>query len=346
MIFFTFLGVGKVSDKGEIKGYYDVVYNLCSVNYSTPYVQVAILKHHQEIDTLVVFLTRKAYEYHHEFLEAYLVQENIKVNIHYEYIDLDVKYEELIRIMINYLKSDSNYIIDITHSFRIIPFKLFTTLDYINVVTNAKLQHIYYGNLENKRIEDFIEDVVNSKIATALEIFNKTLKVDMDLFKGVSFIDKQLYKFLENCEKLNQVIELADFDHSISIVNTIVSECKRFKKDSRYAYFVEFLDAILMKFENFNISNKTEAKVIVIKALLKSDYYQLAITFTDQLFREELIKATLGNEFYLQDVKEDMVYDISQLLLSESYYGLKKYSQKKQSALEAAEKVILKNKRL
>lgn len=334
MIFFTFLGIGKVNDKGEIIGYSNVEYNLKSQKYITPYVQVAILKHHKdEIKTLVVFITKKAYDFHKEYLEDYLQEEQINVDINYEFIDLNVKYEDLLKVMFKYLKNGSKYIIDVTHSFRIIPFKLFTTLDYINTVTKAKLEHIYYGNFENKKIEDFVKDVANSKIATALEFFNKTLKVDMDLFNGISFIDNQLYKFLENCAKLNQVIELADFDHSVGIVNSIVADCKRLKKNPDYIFFVEFLDAILIKFEGFDISNKINAKTILITALLKSDYYQLAITFTDQLFREELIINTLGNQLYQWIVRDDKIYDISQLLLSDGYYNLKKNVSKKQSEL-------------
>lgn len=290
MQYFSFLGMGDIK-KGYDEALYYFGYEHSNENYATRFVQTAIVeKYLDEINDIYIFCTEQSYAKHGISLEKEMCKK-LNKKIHYLFIDYDINSEDIIKQMNRYINDD--FIIDITHSYRSIPVSVLLITRYLEVSKNKKLLHLYYGKYDQDTNEGDIIDLINlyddSKIVNDLESFNKHLKVASTNL--TSYKDDKIICLFNAFKKFNQMIELCEFDECIKCVNNIcICSNEILKNENEYMLLVPYINAILNKLKDIKLENKYELKKIkFIRLLLNHGLYQIAITFSDQLFREELI---------------------------------------------------------
>lgn len=335
MQYFTFLGMGPIG------GYKIVEYHLNNKSLSSSFVQELIfLEHLKEIDEVVIFSTDKAYEKNGEALEKILFKANSDIVLNLITIDQDVSFEEITDKLSKNIKSD--FIMDVTHSFRDIPMTVLLSLNYLENSSNCRLKHLYYGKgFENSPYEiiDFIDSYRLSALGAELQQFQKTLKIDLDFMIENYTSDSSLTKFFESIKEFNQMIEFCDFDNSLLAVREITSSAKKIKsKNTKYKLLLPFVDSIINMLEPVAKEKDVSTKKInLINLLLEHRLIQIAITFTDQFLREEIIHYTIDKSnptFQIEEIQSnrcirqiggqngslsDYIYKLSQYLIIDVY---------------------------
>lgn len=281
MQYFTFIGTSKYD---EIKYLFQEEQK---PNLETKYVQEAIVNgFYGEIDEIFIFCTVESREVHGIVLKKRL-EEQYHKKVHFIEVSFDVQTEEIVLEMNKVLKED--FIIDITHSFRNIPIAVTLIIRYLEYSKGYHLKHLYYGNFSNGLIIDMLKQYQNMQLVNELESFDKYLKVSsvsLSKYESSKKIDNLLLVF----DEFNRMIEFCEFDKSVDKIRKITELSRGILKDSNYILIHPYLERIIMKFESVNRNKmKSLKKIALIQILLQHRLYQIAITFTDQLIREELV---------------------------------------------------------
>lgn len=221
---------------------------------------------------------------------------------------------------------NDDFIIDVTHSFRNIPISVTMVSNYLEVSTNNKLKHLFYGNYNRDTNEGTIIDLINqyqnSKIASALMTFDQFLKIS-DTYL-TDFEDKKINNLIKGINRFNHMIDYCEFDNCVYSISQIYDFCQSIlKEENKYILLSPYLKNIQSKLKNvYAEKNDTIKKIKFIKLLLDHNSLQIAITFTDQLIREELVhysyfpEAISFKENLLNKIcKESDFYDLSTDLL-------------------------------
>mgnify|MGYP002570576006 FL=1 len=331
--YFTFLGLGS-----KPEGYKEVIYTFQDdPDHATisEFIQLPIIKKFaDQLSEVIVFCTDESYEKYHEALTK--KTENL-AGLSFIKIKHTIDFDAFVKELLSHMRENEEVILDITHSFRNIPMKLLFALKYIEMTKKVKIRHLYYGKLvESKEegiIEDFIHDYDMQKISDILTQFDRTLVLrEENLGEILEEPDSKMETFLKSLSNLYEMIEFCQFDRCIEIVNSIVKKCTDIEKSSEdYIIILPIIKRIKEKFSEFKeASNNVTKKIILINLLLQHGRYQAAITFCDQFFREELIRATLSpnnKNFNLKDylnkrhmgIQYNNVYKLSNYLIFSVY---------------------------
>lgn len=328
MQYFTFLGTGlkKIKGNSQMIGYEEAYYYFQEQPekaYISYFVQIPIIdKFVNEITDIYVFCTEESKLMHGARLEE-VIRSDFEKEIKFIKIPYDIKVEELLKIMDKILCDD--FIIDVTHCFRNIPIELTFITKYLEKSKQKNLLHLYYGNFNQNTgegiIYDLIKDYNDSKIISALESFDKFLRVSDEFLNQKN--DVKIQKLIQAFSKFNHMLEYCEFDESILAINHIYEFSQSVLKDmDNYILLIPYLKSIQNKLENiYREKNDAIKKIKLIKLLLKHNLSQIAITFTDQLIREELIHyCYFPNEERVKEYemkKLGDIYKLSQDLLYE-----------------------------
>lgn len=329
MQYFTFLGV---PNGGKYK---EVLYKF--EDDSEPitlseYIQDAVYdKYRNEIDEIVIFVTKEAKAMH----EKYFVKKYNDI-VKFVLIDYSISFEEFVDELLSRINENGEIIIDITYSYRNLPIKLTFAIKYIEMSKNVSINHLYYGRLNDKKEEndiiDFIQDYRLQYMSSLLYQFDKTLLIETGELSEQVGNDDKLIKFLDSLKSLNDLLEYSEFNRCTKTIREITERCRSILKEKeKYKLIIPLIEKINNKFEVFNLAkNEVNKKLEFIRILLAHGRYQIAITFTDQLFREELIRSTLepnNMNFSLANwaqrnsfpYNEKTTYRLSQHLITNTY---------------------------
>ena len=322
MQYFTFLGVGTLPE-----GYEEALYSFEDNKeeiHASKYVQSAIIEKFQSaISEVFVFCTEKSYS-----LGARNIKNEIKTkyNIDIKLITINefVKIEEILQKMDEVLKED--FIIDVTHSFRNIPISVTMISNYLEVSTKKQLKHLFYGNYNRETNEGLIIDLINqyenSKIASSLMAFDQFLKISDTYLYNLN--DNKINNLMKGIYQFNHMLDYCEFDSCVHSISQIYNFCQSILKEKdKYILLTPYLKSIQKKLSNIYIEkNDAIKKIKFIKLLLAHNSLQIAITFTDQLIREELVhyyyfpdSKSFKEELLNKIAKESDFYDLSTDLL-------------------------------
>lgn len=331
MQYFSFVGMGPKN------GYEKLIY-LFEKNeeliYESCFVQEPIYqKHADQIDEILLFFTPQSKERYYQDLK--LVFKKVKLTP----IDIseDISFENFVRILADYVRSNESIIVDVTHSFRQIPMRMLFALKYIEFLKNAKVEHLYYGkvvrdqnnNFCNGIICDSVQDYAYQSITECLSQFNNTLIIRSKDWDRLLEQDEKISRFLKAMTDFNEMVELCEFDSSITAIRNIVESSRSIEKESeKYVLILPLTSSIRRKFDPvYNAVQTKEKRKQMILILLEHQRYQNAVTFTDQFLREECVSAVLSSSkaFQKKDycrkkhIKENtFTYGLSQCILDRS----------------------------
>ena len=334
MQYFSFIGMGD-KDNGYREVYYSFESNPEHAVLSR-FVQELIINYHlKDLDEVFIFATKESRERYENDLNE-LFRE--KVDIKFIDISRDITYEEFTSKLLKYMKDNEDVVLDITHSFRHIPMKLLFALKYIELTKNVHIQHLYYGLLKKDdtgEVVDFVEDYRMQQISDLLAQFNRTLMISgKDIDNLIEEKSDKINNFLRSLNTFNRMIEYCEFDNSLKEIRKITESCTSIIKDEdRYSLIIPIVKQIKDKFDFYNkYNNDIDKKEELIKVLICHQRMQVAITFIDQFFREELIRNTLDPlnkkfnlDIYLKNKnisninKSSIVYELSQYLRKDVY---------------------------
>lgn len=308
MQYFTFIG--------------NADYKLCNYEFSGDkksyqynYVQGAILEKYQDdIDEVIVFCTEESREKHKTDLEKMIVEQFHK-EVQFKEMDFNISSEGILKQLNEEIRDD--FIFDITNSFRNIPVSVIMIIRYLEMATKHKLQHLYYGRLEGDSnsgtkkgdIMDMMKQYNDSLLFNDLDIFERTLRVNKKSLTRYGN-DEKITKLLTIFERFNITLQCCEFDESIKQVQQIVERCQSVLNDKTEQYILirPLLQSIvdnLKKCARNGNRTRTECKYNLIELLLEKGQLQIAITFTDQLIREEFSKVC-----FTPDQKEFDLYKV------------------------------------
>ncbi len=313
MKYFTFIGTGSFNQTSNKEGYEVISYhfNDDEMLVKSKFIQEAIVERFKkQLEAVYVFATDDAYAKHGEELKNHL--RGVKVS--FINIDKNINFEEFSTALLSNIYANDQIIIDVTHSFRYLPMKLLFALDYIENAKDVEIKHLYYGRMEgdNGYIEDIAKDYQMRKISDLLSQFNRTLIINAEDIKPYLLDDGLISKFLTSLAQLNNVTELSQFKGCFNIIDSVLRLCDEIlEQPKRYQLLIPFVEKIKQKLEIVNNKNNTYGRIAFIKLLLSHRRYQVAVTFTDQLFRLEV------NRFnYKNKVSEADTYNYSQYVLA------------------------------
>lgn len=326
MQYFSFLGLGDPQH-----GYEEVIYSFeDDANQVTVsrFVQKAIIEKYQnQIDEVIIFVTKESIHRYKDKITKEI--DNIKLKL--VEVSINVEFDEFIDKMISILKPNESFLMDITHSFRNIPMKLLFALRYIELSSNVTLKHLYYGKLISNSSEGVIIDFVKNYrlqiISDLLSQFDRSLILSSKDVERIVEIDQNIKSFLNALSSFNDMIELCEFNRSISVIDNIIDNCNAIQKKQEYILIIPLVKKIKDKFSVYCQKVKIkDKKVELIKIMLCHNRHQIATTFTDQFLREELIHFIFEpynrnfdiNHFKLNgiQIKDNDIYAISQLILT------------------------------
>lgn len=323
MLYFTFLGTGSY----KVADYF---FEDKELSIQSQFVQEPIMERFKDnIDKVFVFCTEESKNCHGKELEEKIM--NYKKEVQFIEMNYNVSVEELIGIMTRYINDD--YIMDVTHCFRNIPMTVLLIINYLEFTSGYKLKHLYYGNFnDNNRIGkiiDLISQYQQSVLINELQLFNKSLKVSSESIE-IYGNQPEITKLIKSFNNFNHMIEYCEFDKSLDCVREIYDNGQSIiKKSQQYFLIVPYLQKINQTMKRINQPiRKFRKKIELIHVLLEYDLIQIAITFTDQLIRQELIHyCYFGdyadyNDSLLEAIKfgknktsTSKVYDLSQDLI-------------------------------
>lgn len=314
MKYFTFIGTGSFNQTSNQEGYEVISYhfNDDEMLVKSKFIQEAIVERFKkQLEAVYVFATDDAYAKHGEELKNHL--KGVKVS--FINIDKNINFEEFSTALLSNIYANDQIIIDVTHSFRYLPMKLLFALDYIENAKDVKIKHLYYGRMEgdNGYIEDIAKDYQMRKISDLLSQFNRTLIINAEDIKPyLSDDDETISDLMSALADFNEVTELCRFDDCFNTIDRILKACKIINSNpGNYQMIIPFVKKIRVIFKTISGDNEVYNKINFIKILFEHKRYQVAITFTDQLLREELIRYV----FYPTSVNCD-TYKLSQAIMS------------------------------
>lgn len=138
------------------------------------------------------------------------------------------------------------------------------------------------------------------------------------------FDDIKISNLLKGITQFNHMLDYCEFDSCVHSISQIYNFCQSILKEKdKYILLTPYLKSIQKKLSNIYIEkNDAIKKIKFIKLLLKHNSLQTAITFTDQLIREELVhyyyfpESNSFKEDLLNKIaKESDFYDLSTDLL-------------------------------
>lgn len=298
MQYFTFLGTGGKNGYREACTYFE---NEPEEIEIARYLQEVIYKKHaDEISEVLVFITPEVKEKTFPELRALLPD----VKITEIMLPANVDTEDFVKLLQEHLKQDGEALFDVTHSFRHLPMKFLFALRYAEQMKNTKIRHIYYGMMkyyESAQEECCITDVLNDyetqKISSLLSQFDQSLTAQVADWKGFVTTDQKVELFLQRLADFNEMLELCEFDACLNIAQRITETARSLTKDpDKYFMLLPLTQKISEKLRGVLSHPKTkDQKSALIRVLLDHHRFQNAVTFTDEFFREELIRTALGN---------------------------------------------------
>ena len=296
MQYFSFIGTGGPNGYDELNYYFD---DNPSDQIKSQFVQEAIIKKHADIEDISVFATKTARERYGNCLLEKLKPYNKPLD--FIAISENDTFEVYVSKLLETMKESEKVIIDITHSFRSIPMKLLFALRYIELTKKVQIQHLYYGRKvgDKGEIVDFIQDYALQKISERLSQFDRTLMINStDIDNLFAEKDDRLERFISSLANFNKMIEQCEFDRTTTVIRKIIESCNGIiKRSDSYSLIMPVVTSIKNKFELYNnCYNNVSRKIELVKVIMAHNRKQVAITFIDQLFREELIRNTLTPE--------------------------------------------------
>lgn len=318
MKYITFLGLGGAKGYSELLTYFEGHEDDFSI---TCLVQSHIYSSFKDkIDEVHVFLTEESKErYFAELCECIppeLIHE-IKIN-------QNISSEEFVNHLIQILKEDDEVILDVTHSFRKIPIRLLFALRYVEAMKNVDIQHIFYGEVEKQNtdnsysiIHDLARDYQIQKITEYLSQFDRTLIIREEDWKSLVMVDEPVRALLQSLTKFNEMTEFCNLSAAANTVRVITDRASAIENQARkiaganpYTLLLPLTKNIKEKFlEARNKPKEKDALIEIIKIMLEHQRYQLAITFTDELFTRELIRSVItpqSKKFDEESLKKKM----------------------------------------
>lgn len=315
MDYFSFLGLG-----GK-EGYKEVGFSYGNDLFFTKFVQEFVLKKSKnEINRMFVFFTEESWEkYGSEFKEMI---EKYDVDFQKKIINQNISSEEFIEILKDEIKSEE-IVIGITHSFRNMTIKFLFMLRYIEKSKGVNIKHIYYGkldkNAEESTLEDFVVDYRNQELGEALSLFENTLFIDTNVIKKLKTKDRKLINLVSNMSSMNLKTETSDLEGSLKSCKNICDACISIIRDETKNYIIiePFVRSIYEKFKVINKErNDCYKSIKLIELFILHRRTQAAITFIDQLFRNEIINCCVKDRIVANNKEHN--YLLSQRIL----YGI------------------------
>lgn len=295
MQYFTFLGTGGQNGYQTLLTYFPGAEEDC---IATSLVQELIYERFKdEIDEVYVFMTKESKERYLDELKSKLKN----VPVHEIMISQNITSEQFIQTLQHYVKSGEPIILDVTHSFRKIPIRLLFALRYIEQVKDIDIRHIFYGEVEGQTekeqtvsvVHDLENDYKLQKISEYLHQFNQTLTIHPSDWQTILNDDPKIASFLKALTQFDAMVEFCNLPACSDAIRQIVERAKSLEKEpERYAILLPLTQKIREKFEiAYGQKDEKDKLAQVISILLAHRRYQLAVTFTDELFRRELIHA-------------------------------------------------------
>ena len=145
--------------------------------------------------------------------------------------------------------------------------------------------------------------------------------------------DDRIERFISSLANFNKMIEQCEFDRTTTVIRQIIESCNGIiKRPESYSLIMPVVASIKNKFAIYNnCNNNVSRKIELVKVIMAHNRKQVAITFIDQLFREELIRNTLmpdDKNFSLEAYipknsfgrhEQLDVYNLSQYLILNTY---------------------------
>lgn len=363
MQYFSFIGTGGPNGYDEINYFFD---DNPSSQIKSQFIQEAIIKKHADIEHIFIFATETAREKYGNFLLERLNLYNKPLD--FIAISENDTFKDYVLKLLKTMKESEKIIIDITHSFRSIPMKLLFALRYIELTKNVQIKHLYYGRKvgDTGEIVDLIQDYALQKISELLSQFDRTLMISStDVDNLFAQKDARIESFISALANFNKMIEQCEFDRTTTVIHQIMESCSEIiRQPESYSLIRPVVTSIKNKFAIYNnCNNNVSRKIELVKVIMAHNRKQVAITFIDQLFREELIRNTLmpdDKNFSLEAYipknsfgrhKQLDVYNLSEHLIKKTYrirrdFGPSdndKYSEvlyAKEKNIQAVEKII------
>lgn len=208
----------------------------------------------------------------------------------------------------------------------IFQFSVTMISNYLEVSTKKQLKHLFYGNYNRETNEGLIIDLINqyenSKIASSLMAFDQFLKISDTYLYNLN--DNKINNLMKGIYQFNHMLDYCEFDSCVHSISQIYNFCQSILKEKyKYILLTPYLKSIQKKLSNIYIEkNDAIKKIKFIKLLLAHNSLQIAITFTDQLIREELVhyyyfpdSKSFKEELLNKIAKESDFYDLSTDLL-------------------------------
>ena len=147
-IYLSFLGTGN--------------YQPCSYRWletqasSTCYAQVAelelLLNHGQRVSSVIIFGTKTSRDKHWNFLEVELQQvfKTLNVDVPYRFEEINEvlstsKQWQDVQTILPFIPYGAEVILDMTHGFRSVPIVFSTALQFVQMIRNVSLKHVFYA---------------------------------------------------------------------------------------------------------------------------------------------------------------------------------------------------------
>lgn len=302
MKYITFLGVGGKEGYSELLTYFEGQ----EENFScTKLVQSHIYSSFKDdINEVHVFLTEESREKYFDELCSYIPPEMI----HEIMISQNISSEEFVSHLIQILDDQDEVILDVTHCFRKIPIRLLFALRYVEAMKDVDIQHIFYGEVEKQNsdspysiIHDLARDYQIQKITEYLSQFDRTLIIREEDWSSLVLADDPVRAFLRSLTEFNEMTEFCDLSAAVNTVRKITENASALENKARksigsnpYTLLLPLTKNIKDKFLKVSSRQKEkDALVEIIRIMLDHQRYQLAITFTDELFTRELVRRAI-----------------------------------------------------
>ncbi|MBF0580103.1 CRISPR-associated DxTHG motif protein [Erysipelotrichaceae bacterium RD49] len=315
MKYITFLGLGPRDGYSELITFFEGDEENISC---TKLVQHHIYENYKDqIDKIYVFETQQSHDKYFTELCNVIPQEIVEEVL----IDQNISSEKFVDHLINILEDSDEVILDVTHSFRKIPIRLLFALRYVEAMKDVKIRSIFYGEVEKQNtdqqysiVHDLVKDYQLQKVAEYLSQFDRTLIIRKKDWEQLSLGDKTIENLLNSLAAFNEMTEFCNLDKAVQTVQKISENARAIENQKNkatgsnpYIMLVPLAKQIQKKFQNIDPRNSDQKNLIeIIRIMIEHERYQLAITFTDELFGRELIRNTIDPKTKKFDVRQMM----------------------------------------